>query len=447
MRIDLPEPEAFKRMISEMTKQEITVEITGIGLDSREIHPGDLFVALSGENVNGHDFLGQAKENGAVAAVVLNNRDNVNLPQIEVEEPEILVGMLAAKWRTNFSLPVIGITGSNGKTTTKDLLMHIFSASHTVHGTRGNYNTHLGLPLTLLELTSHHTFSILEMGANRTGDIEYLSNLSLPRYGLITNIARAHLQSFGSIEEIARTKGELFASLPEKGTAFINMDDNYIPELDTPAKKVTYGFNPDCDFAADLHRDNDGLLTIIINGEEITLNSCDESFAKNSLAAATVSITQGISWELFQESILTIQPTKGRCEVTTRDGITVIDDSYNANLASAIAAVDLLLSLPVKGRRVIVFGDMLELGEISSSDHEEFGNKCARIGCDLLLCYGQESEVTADAARGKIDARSYSDKSELASVLKAFLNPGDAVLFKGSRGMAIDTIITEVFKE
>ena len=186
MRIDLPEPEAFKRMISEMTKQEITVEITGIGLDSREIHPGDLFVALSGENMNGHDFLGQAKENGAVAAVVLNNRDNVNLPQIEVEEPEILVGMLAAKWRTNFSLPVIGITGSNGKTTTKDLLMHIFSASHTVHGTRGNYNTHLGLPLTLLELTSHHTFSILEMGANRTGDIEYLSNLSLPRYGLIT---------------------------------------------------------------------------------------------------------------------------------------------------------------------------------------------------------------------------------------------------------------------
>ncbi|MBV54913.1 MAG: hypothetical protein CMG27_03900, partial [Candidatus Marinimicrobia bacterium] len=197
MRIDLPDPEAFRRMMAEMTKQEITAEITGIALDSREIHNGDLFVALSGEKVDGHNYINQAKENGAAAALVSSRRMDVKLPQIEVEDPEIFIGKVAAKWRTNFSIPVLGITGSNGKTTTKDLLIHIFSASHTVHGTRGNYNTHLGLPLTLLELTSHHTFSILEMGANRAGDIEYLSNLSLPRYGLITNIARAHLKSFG----------------------------------------------------------------------------------------------------------------------------------------------------------------------------------------------------------------------------------------------------------
>ena len=447
MRIDLPDPEAFRRMMAEMTKQEITAEITGIALDSREIHNGDLFVALSGEKVNGHNYINQAKENGAAAALVSNQQMNVKLPQIEVEDPEIFIGKVAAKWQTNFSIPVLGITGSNGKTTTKDLLIHIFSASHTVHGTRGNYNTHLGLPLTLLELTSHHTFSILEMGANRTGDIEYLSNLSLPRYGLITNIARAHLKSFENIENISRTKGELFTSLPEDGIAFVNMDDKYVHNLDTLAEKVTYGFNPDCDFAADLHQNDDGLLTIIINGEEIELNSYDETYAKNSLAAAAVSVTLGVSWESFQESILTFQSTKGRCEVKTFDGITVIDDSYNANLASAIAAVDLLFSLPVKGRRVIVFGDMLELGDISSSEHEKFGSKCAGAGCDLLLCYGKESEITADAAMGKIDARSYSEKKELSSVLNAFLKQGDAVLFKGSRGMALDTIITEVFEE
>jgi len=447
MRIDLPDPNAFRQMVADMAKQEIPVGITGIALDSREVQSGDLFAALSGENVDGHEFLVQAKNNGAAAALVSSPQSNTDLAQIEVEEPVEFIGQLAAKWRTNFTLPVIGITGSNGKTSTKDLLIHIFSASHTVHGTRGNYNTHLGLPLTLLELSSHHTLSILEMGANTTGDIDYLCDLSLPRYGLITNVARAHLMSFGSIEDIARTKGELFASLPEDGTAFVNMEDKHVAGLNTSAEKVTFGFNPDCDFAADLHREDDGLLTIIINGEEIALNSYDETFAKNSLAAAAISVTLGVLWESLQESILTYKPIKGRSEVKIRNGITVIDDTYNANLDSAVAAVDLLFSLPVKERRVIVFGDMLELGDTSASDHEEFGKICASRESDLLLCYGKESEITADAARGKIDVRSYSEKSELASVLKAYLKPGDAVLFKGSRGMAMETIISEVFKE
>lgn len=446
MRIDLPDPDTFNQMISKLANQNILSTLTGIALDSREVQAGDLFVALSGDKVDGHNFLPQAQDNGAAAALVSSERADVELPQIEVEDPAEFIGTLATEWRSNFTLPVIGITGSNGKTSTKDLLIHIFSTSREVHGTRGNYNTHLGLPLTLLELASHHTLSILEMGANKAGDIEYLCNLSLPRYGLITNVARSHLKSFGTMKIIAQTKGELFTALPEDGIAFVNMSDENVAKLDTSAERVTFGFESTCDFAADLLRHNDQSLSIIINGEEIELNSFDESFAKNTLAAASISLTLGISWDSFRDSILTYKPTKGRCVVKTVQGITMIDDSYNANLSSAIGAVNLLFSLPVKGRRVIVFGDMLELGDISVADHEEFGKYCVTKGCNLLLCYGTESEITANTARGRIDARNYTDKKELSADLKAYLKPGDAVLFKGSRGMALETIISEVFE-
>ncbi|MEE9166494.1 MAG: UDP-N-acetylmuramoyl-tripeptide--D-alanyl-D-alanine ligase [Candidatus Neomarinimicrobiota bacterium] len=445
MRIDLPDPERIRSMIEELTGQKIEILPRGISLDSREVKPGDLFVAIVGKRVDGHDFLDDAKEHGCVATMVTTLNESGDPPQIIVENPVEMLGTLAKQWRSNFSLPIIGITGTNGKTTTKDLMIQIFSATYHVHGTRGNYNTELGLPLTLLELTSHHTLSILEMGANQRGDIGYLCGLSQPRYGLITNIALAHLQDFGSIEDISRSKGELFESLPPDGIAFVNAEDERVRSLHTEASKISYGFHPGCDFSAELHQDGEGLFSLTINGEHISLNSYSKTFAVNALASCAVSITNGVSWESFQEAVLTFTPSSGRCEIKNMDGITLIDDSYNANFASTLTAIELLLTIPVKGRRILVFGDMLELGKESESLHRQVGQRCAKEGIDLLLCYGDESRLTAEAAKSAINARHLHDKHDLVVILKEELDRGDVVLFKGSRGMALETVIDEVF--
>lgn len=447
MRIDLPEPEQFYRMLSRNAGKRLETMPTGITLDSREAHPGDLFIAIKGDRVDGHTYLDSAREKGCAAALVQTVDSDCALPQIQVDDPAVTIAGLAQEWRSNFSIPVLGITGSNGKTSTKDLLVHTLSANHVVHGTRGNYNTHLGLPLTLLELNSHYTLSILEMGANQRGDIGYLCNLSLPRYGLITNIAPAHLSSFGSIENITKTKGELFDALPPDGIAFVNSEDEQVRDLTTSAETITYGYSAKCDFTGDVHNDSDGILNIIINGNEIALNSYNRTFAYNVLAACAVSITLDTNWDDFAQAVLSFEPARGRC--TTRDigGVTVIDDTYNANLASALAALDLLLAHPARGKRVVVLADMLELGDDSEEHHKRVGEACVENAIDQLFCLGEKSRIAVERARGDIDARHFDNKQDLADCVKHEIKSGDFVLFKGSRGMELETVIEEVFKD
>lgn len=431
--------------MAEETGQSATFSLRGISLDSREVQAGDLFVAIRGEHADGHDFLDEAVRRGAAAAMVTEARPAAGLFQIVVDDPTATLGHLARDWRKNFDLPIIGITGSNGKTTTKDLLVHTFSARHTVHGTRGNYNTRLGLPLTLLELTSYHTLSILEMGANQRGDIGYLCTLSFPQHGLITNIAPTHLTGFGSMESITRAKGELFESLPPDGIAFVNADDDRIRTLPTPSKKVTFGFEGPADFSGELDRDEEGRYVLTVNGHRLALNSFNRIFAANALAACAVTVTLGIPWESLQESLVTFSPTEGRCTVKTHGTITIIDDTYNANLTSALAAVDFLFSLPGNRRRVVVFADMLELGNRSKSHHKQVGMALASAGVDLLLCFGPESRTTAEAAASRIDSRHFDSKKDLSAALKNEIRNGDVILFKGSRGMALETVINDLF--
>ncbi|MFQ6616795.1 MAG: UDP-N-acetylmuramoyl-tripeptide--D-alanyl-D-alanine ligase [Fidelibacterota bacterium] len=431
--------------MTEETGQPVDTAPGGISLDSREVRPGDLFVAIRGEHADGHDFIGEAARQGAVAALVTRTRPEIDLPQIVVDDSTETLGQVARTWRSQFDLPIIGITGSNGKTTTKDLLVHTFSARHTVHGTRGNYNTRLGLPLTLLELTSHHTLSILEMGANQRGDIGYLCALSFPQHGLITNIAPTHLTGFGSVENITRAKGELFESLPEEGIAFVNGDDDRINTLTTRSKTVTFGFKPGYDFSGELDKDDRGPFVLTVNGRSLPLNSYNRTYAQNVLAVCAVSVTLGISWESLQDSLVTFTPTEGRCTVRTRGTVTIVDDTYNANLASSLAALEFLFSLPGSGRRVVVFADMLELGDRSRSHHKRVGEACASTGVDLLLCCGTESRATAEAAASKIDSRHFRSKKALAADLRRELEEGDTILFKGSRDMALETVIHDLF--
>ena len=257
MRIDLPNPDKFKQIFDKTLVEPLFEKVIGISTDSRDIKEGDLYLAIDGEKVDGHSFLTEVFEKGASSALVSEPAHEAKGKQIKVDNPVNAIGKVARAWREQFEIPVIGITGSNGKTSSKELLKYILSAKYDIHATEGNYNTSIGLPLSLLKLTEYHGVSILEMGANQPKDIEKLCNIAHPTHGLITNIAPAHLEGFGDIQSVAETKGELFQYL-SNGKSFINSADNRINELEIYGDSITFGLTSNCDYPADLHHDEDG---------------------------------------------------------------------------------------------------------------------------------------------------------------------------------------------
>ncbi|MGY8752165.1 MAG: UDP-N-acetylmuramoyl-tripeptide--D-alanyl-D-alanine ligase, partial [Fidelibacterota bacterium] len=308
--------------------------------------------------------------------------------------------------------------------------------------TEGNYNTSIGLPLTLLQLTSFHGASILEMGANQPGDIKELCKIANPTHGLITNVAPAHLEGFGTIENIAKTKGALFESL-SKGVSFINITDNQVSKLKIFGDKVTFGLTPDCDYPADLHHDEDSKITLTINAQEIPTNSSNLSFAKNVIATSAIAQELGIEWDAIIDRVQTFIPPKGRCEVKNNGKITIIDDTYNANLESTIASIDYLKAFSGNGKRIFIFGDMLELGDSSITQHKAVGDKCNDSEINAVLTVGPETIATEGALRVEFH-RHYKNKVDLLKTLKEIVKDGDKVLVKGSRGMRMETIIEEM---
>lgn len=441
MRITLPDPEAFSALLTTLTGQTPSSPITGISTDSRECLTGNLYIALKGEHADGHQFIQQAMENGAVA-VLCQDKVEINnaMDFFIVDDPLSFIGRMARKWRQKFDIPVIGITGSNGKTSTKELLKHIFAKNEMVHATSGNFNTSIGLPLTLLQLSTYHTISIIEMGANSPGDIASLCEIAEPTYGLITNIAPAHLEGFGSIEEVARTKGALFRSL-ENGLSFMNMADEHIRKMKVKGETITYGLSPDCDFPADIHHEEDGSITVTINTEEIETGSHNLSFVKNVIAASSIAIQLGVDWDVFKTQVRTFRSPQGRCEVKQLNDFTIIDDSYNANLASTIAAIDYLQAFSGNGRRVFIFGDMFELGDGSAEHHHQVGQHCLASDIDAVFSTGAETSATDAALNGSIIHQHFDSKLKLLSYIKDWVQAGDKILVKGSRGMAMETII------
>ena len=439
MRINLPNPTQFSRIFKSALGISLDVEFNGVTTDSREVQKGDLYIAISGERVNGHSFLKEVFDNGAIAALVSKSFDQIDGYQILVEDTVSAIGKVSTLWREQFNFPIIGITGSNGKTSTKELLKHILSAKFDVHATEGNYNTSIGLPLTLLQLTSFHGASILEMGANQPGDIKELCKITNPTHGLITNVAPAHLEGFGSIENIAKTKGALFESLSE-GVSFVNITDNQVSKLKIFGDRVTFGLTPDCDYPADLHHEEDSTITLTINAQEIPTNSTNLSFAKNVIAASAIAQELGLGWDTIIDRIKTFIPPKGRCEVKNNGKITVIDDTYNANLESTIAAIDYLKAFSGDGQRIFVFGDMLELGDSSIEQHKTIGEKCNDSKIDAVLTFGKET-IATDGALLIDYHRHYNHKEDLLKTLSEIASDGDKVLVKGSRGMKMETIV------
>jgi len=445
MRINLPNSKTFSKIFNESTGIKISESIKGIATDSREIQSGDLYIAIKGEKVDGHSFLNQVFENGALAALVSDINDQVHGDQIQVRDTIESIGKIATEWRRQFNIPIIGITGSNGKTSTKELLRHILSSKFDIHATEGNYNTSIGLPLTLLQLNAFHGASILEMGANRAGDIEILAKIANPNFGLITNIAPAHLEGFGSIEAVAKTKAAIFENLGN-GIAFVNAADRRVKEIALKVDSISFGLNPDCDYPADLHYEEDGTITLTINTEEIPTLSSNLSFAKNIIACCAIARELDVEWEAIKDRVSTFSPPKGRCEVKNNGSYIIIDDTYNANLESTLAAIDYLSAFSGQGEKVFIFGDMLELGDVSREQHIAIGKKCDEMELSAVLTYGKETIATSESIKKVKINQHFDSKEELIDFLQKIITSNDKILIKGSRGMRMETIIQGIME-
>lgn len=411
-----------------------------VSSDSRTLEPGSLFVALRGESFDGHDFVAAAAQRGAVGALV-DHELPVALPQVVVSESLVALATFGSLWRRQFAVPIVGVTGSNGKTTTKELTGAILAVRGPCLVTRGNLNNHIGVPLTLCKLQPQHMSAVIEMGANHAGEIAHLCSLAQPSVGLVTNAGAAHLEGFGGLDGVARAKGELFESLGPASTAVINADDAYADfwHSRTAAGRIlTFGLEHTADFSAracDAGVDAGGFMTrfdlVTPDGEaRVTLRLAGRHNILNALAAAAAAWGAGAGLADITLGLERMRAVAGRLDLRPAvGGAFLIDDSYNANPDSLKAGIDALSS--VAGSHWLVLGDMAELGPESEAMHAEIGCYARDAGVERLLAVGPRSRVAVEAFGS--GATWYADAGKLANAVRAELRPGVTVLIKGSR--------------
>jgi UDP-N-acetylmuramoyl-tripeptide--D-alanyl-D-alanine ligase len=418
-----------------------------IAIDSRRLSAGDLFAALRGDKADGHDFVGAAAAAGAAGAIVSHS---VQLPlaQIVVSNVEMALAAAARAVRAQFKGPVIGVAGSNGKTTVKEMIAAILSQRGPCLSTRGNLNNHLGVPMTLLRLDDSHRSAVIEMGANRRGDVEQLVQIAHPGIGLITNAGAEHLEGFGSLEGAARAEGEMVAGLPPSGTAVINADDAYASlwRAGTAARVLSFGLRQEADFrAAGLRLElaaGDFLTRFRLHspiGEvDVMLALAGRHNVRNALAAAAAATCAGATLADVTAGLGSMRAVKGRLQLRrTRAGAWLIDDSYNANPSSARAGLEVLSELP--GRRWLVLGDMAELGEFADSSHREVGELARALGVERLYAFGALAGLAADSFGD--GAERYRDAAELTRALDAAITADVRLLIKGSRVNRLERVV------
>ncbi|MBN2008137.1 UDP-N-acetylmuramoyl-tripeptide--D-alanyl-D-alanine ligase [candidate division KSB1 bacterium] len=417
-------------------------------IDSRKIAPGDVFIAIRGERFDGHEFLPQIFENGAAAAVVdrhWSENNSVHGACIIVDDTLFALQEVAHTYRRKLSIPVIALTGSNGKTTTKEMIGAVLSQKWDILKTQGNLNNHVGVPLTLLELNDAHEIAVIEMGTNHFGEIKRLAEIAEPTHGLITNIGPAHLEFFGSLEGVAKAKTELWDFLrTHDRKIFVNIDDPLLEaNMAAPGDYVTFGFESDADIGAEYLGSNPmGCPKIRMKQTDIQLQIPGLHNIHNALAASAIGLEFGLCMDDIRNALEQFKPTSKRMEVVNVRGITVINDCYNANLASVKKALHTLKEMKTSGKRIAVLADMLELGDSSQAHHRAVGEYAAAMAIDALYAFGPESKQTADAATaaGISNVNHYDDKSGLIKDVKNHVTAGDIVLIKGSRGMAMEEV-------
>ncbi len=418
-----------------------------VGTDSRAVRPGQLFIALKGEHFDGHDYAKQALEQGAAAVVLEKNTANLS-PAIVVEDSYLALGQLAAHWRAKFAIPVVAITGSNGKTTVKEMLSAILAVKAggmaSIHATVGNLNNHIGLPLTMLKLRNSHQYAVLEMGMNHLGEIAYLSDLAKPTLALINNAGTAHLGELGSRDKIAQAKGEVFAGLAANGVALINADDDYAAywrALNAGKKMVSFGLDQAADVQAS-YQEKDGGYAVRLStpaGEVVfALPVMGVHNVRNALAASAAAYALGVSNADIATGLAGFSAVKGRLQNKMAiHGARLIDDTYNANPDSMKAAIDVLANQT--GEKILVLGDMGELGADAARLHREVGEYAKAKGLKQLYCLG---ELSLEMVHGfAVGARHFDDAALLAEAIKPQLSAQVTVLVKGSRFMKMERVV------
>jgi UDP-N-acetylmuramoyl-tripeptide--D-alanyl-D-alanine ligase len=416
-----------------------------VGIDSRALAAGDFFVAIKGERFDGHDFVADAYSHGASGALV-SRLDEAPLPQIEVADTRLAFGQMARAWKRNFGIPTVAITGSNGKTTVKELTASILRRRGKVCATLGNLNNDIGVPLTLMRLAPDDRALVAELGANHAGEIDYLASLVEPTVGLITNANAAHLEGFGSIAGVAAAKGELLDRLPHAGAAVLCADDAFFADWRARSRAGTvlsFGLHAhaDCTVVGEVGATTGGssFTLKLADGEtvDVELPLLGMHNVMNALAAAAAAHAVGVGAAEIAAGLAAADAVGGRLKSRPgRAGSRIVDDSYNANPASVRAALDYLASLP--GQRIFVLGDMAELGARSDDLHAQVG-AYARERCNLLLTIGAHSRAAACAFDGGINA--FDDVGALAAALEPLLGPSTTVLVKGSRVMQLDRLV------
>ena len=430
--------------------------IEGVSIDSRTTEKGNLFVALQGEHVDGHDFVSEASVKGATCAVVEKSRledmdegPRQKIAFLAVDDTRKALQDLARWFLKKFRVKTVAITGSNGKTTTKDMIAAVLSQEYKVIKSPKSYNTQIGVPLTIFELGSDTEVLVLELGASMLGEIEGLTRLSQPDIGVITNISAAHLEFFGSFENVVRAKLELLDNMKDDKIAVLNSDDESLLARTKVGKKrvVTFATERKADFRADdVSFSDKGEVSFVINSKfSVRLRLMGRHNVYNALAAFAVGSLWQVDPKRAVEALESFTPPDLRMELEEFDGIKVLNDSYNANPASMANALETLRQIRTSGRRIAVLGDMLELGDKSQSLHQEIGNKVFDSGVDILVTVGELSKWIARAAREKgldhSSITSFEHKAEVSAFLRENLKPGDVVLVKGSRKLKLEDVV------
>jgi UDP-N-acetylmuramoyl-tripeptide--D-alanyl-D-alanine ligase len=423
--------------------------VTAVSTDTRSIQPGQLFVALRGERFDAHDFLATAFEQGATAALVERvNQELPGLPQIQVRDSLAGLQALARNYRRKFQMPIVGITGSNGKTSTKEMVAAVLNERFHVTKTSGNLNNHIGVPLSVLRFERQHQVAVIEYGTNHPGEIAGLVGIAGPQHAIITNIGVAHIEFLGSREGIAREKSVLAESVSEAGTVVLNGNDDFADWIAGRCKAqiVMVGFEKGQVRARDIKHSPDGEeFTVATQKEEIRVHLpvLGEHMVLNALQAVAIGLAFGLTLAECATGLTKTALPSGRLQVKAVGGISIVNDAYNANPDSMIAALRTVANLPANGRRVAALGGMGELGQESLIGHERVGKAVAEHGFDVLIAVGEKAFPIARSASaaGLAESRTAKSNAEAADLLNTILEPGDLLLLKGSRSAAIDQII------
>lgn len=417
-----------------------------VSTDSRRVEAEDLFLALKGDRFDGHDYIAQAVQAGA-AAVLVDHPVRAQCAVIEVKDTRTALGRLAARYRRDYHLPVIGVAGSNGKTTTKNLLASILRRHHATVWSEASFNNDIGVPLTLLRIENFHHSAVLELGTNHPGELAPLVAMAAPDLGIITTIGREHLEFFGDLEGVAREEGVLGELLPAGGKLFLYGDSQWSKPIAarSAAPVCTVGLEPDNDWSAeDLQVLADGVAFKSVGpvAGEFRLHLLGRHQVTNALLALAVAFELGVPVETARAGLADCRPPQRRLQMCEIGGVRVLDDAYNANADSVKAALEVLAELPCEGRSIAVIGTMAELGESTSAAHEEAGREVATRGIDVLLAVGAEAEATVAAARaaGLADAVALADNAAAGAALRKCAKPGDVVLLKGSRAARLEDV-------